>query len=119
MLHHAQAVAQNSATRKGTRGIHRQYGKIRQFPTETLEEWVPVSTDDNLESEIFRTMDTERARQALRMLAAEQQEVLLLRFGEALSLEETSDVMGKSVAAIKSLQFRAVSTLRQILGDMT
>jgi DNA-directed RNA polymerase specialized sigma24 family protein len=32
-----------------------------------------------------------------------------------LSLRETADIMGKSVSAIKSLQFRAIDTLRSIL----
>jgi RNA polymerase sigma-70 factor (ECF subfamily) len=52
------------------------------------------------------------------MLNPDQQEVLVLRFGQALSLEETADVMSKSVAAIKSLQLRAVNALRQILSEM-
>jgi DNA-directed RNA polymerase specialized sigma24 family protein len=43
---------------------------------------------------------------------------LLLRFGETLSLQETADIMGKSTGAIKSLQFRATNTLRNILGEM-
>jgi RNA polymerase sigma-70 factor (ECF subfamily) len=43
---------------------------------------------------------------------------LILRFGEGLSLQDTADVMGKNTGAVKSLQFRAVNTLRQILGDM-
>lgn len=66
----------------------------------------------------MRTLDIERARQALRMLAAEQQEVLILRFGQLLSLQETADVMNKTISAVKSLQFRAVDTLRRILGEM-
>jgi len=41
--------------------------------------------------------------------------VLILRFGQRLSLKETADIMDKSISAIKSLQFRAVDTLRQIL----
>jgi DNA-directed RNA polymerase specialized sigma24 family protein len=41
--------------------------------------------------------------------------VLILRFGQRLSLQETADIMGKNVSAIKSLQFRAVDTLRSIL----
>jgi RNA polymerase sigma-70 factor, ECF subfamily len=43
---------------------------------------------------------------------------LVLRFGQALSLQETADIMGKSISAIKSLQFRAVDTLKRILGEV-
>jgi RNA polymerase sigma-70 factor (ECF subfamily) len=98
--------------------VHRHYGNVRQFPTETLEEWLPVSSGDDLEVDFIRSTNIERARQALRMLVSEQQEVLILRFGEGLSLQETADIMGKSTSAIKSLQFRAVEALRRILGEM-
>jgi RNA polymerase sigma-70 factor (ECF subfamily) len=63
-------------------------------------------------------MDSEQARRALKMLADEQQEVLILRFGQGLSLQETADIMGKQVGAVKSLQFRAVNTLRQVLSQV-
>jgi len=67
--------------------------------------------------QFFRALDIERVRRALRMLADDQQEVLLLRFSQMLNLQETADIMGRNVGAIKSLQFRAVNTLRQILGE--
>lgn len=115
----------NSAPRQSLRGwlfrvarneIHDHYGKMKQFPTTTLDEWLP--SDDNPELQAMEILDTERARQAIRMLADDQQEVLILRFGQGLSLQETADIMDRKVGAIKSLQFRAVDTLRQILGQV-
>ncbi len=94
--------------------LHDHYG--REIPTETLNEWVPAA-ESGPEAQFIQMFTLERVRQALRMLGAEQQEVLVLRFGQALSLQETADVMGKSVSAIKSLQFRAVNTLRDILTE--
>lgn len=99
-------------------GINTHYGKVKQFPTTTLDEWFPTSTDDDPEIRVIRSMNAEKTQRALRMLAPDQQEVLILRFGQALNLQETADIMGKSVSAIKSLQFRAVNTLRHILGEM-
>lgn len=96
--------------------IYAHFGKVKQFPTETLEEWLP-SGDEDAEARVIRSLSTDQARRALTMLAPEQQEVLILRFGQALDLQATADVMGKSVSAIKSLQFRAVQTLRGILGE--
>jgi RNA polymerase sigma-70 factor (ECF subfamily) len=84
----------------------------------TLDDWIPEPTDNDPEVQFMRSVDIERARQAIRMLAADQQEVLILRFGQMLSLQETADVMGKSTSAIKSLQFRAVNTLRSILDGI-
>lgn len=94
------------------------FGKMRQYPVTSLEEWIPSSSDNDPEVQFIRSMNLERARKALRALNAEQQEVLILRFGQKLDLQETADIMGKSVSAIKSLQFRAVNTLRQLLGDL-
>ncbi|MFN8372395.1 MAG: RNA polymerase sigma factor [Anaerolineae bacterium] len=98
--------------------VYDHYGKRKQFPTETLEEWVPAASDSNPENEFMRTVNLEKARRALQMLAADQQEVLILRFGQALNLQETADIMALSVSAVKSLQFRAVTKLRQLLDRM-
>jgi RNA polymerase sigma-70 factor, ECF subfamily len=97
--------------------VHDHYGKARKITTEALEEWMPDDDQPELEVQFIRSLDIQRARQALQQLSGEQQEVLLLRFGQSLSLQETADIMGKQIGAIKSLQFRAVTALRNILGD--
>lgn len=113
-----------SAPRKNLRGwlftvarnqIATDYGKRQQLPLSDLEEWMPAAPESNPEIRAGDVIELERVRHALRMLAAEHQEVLILRFGQRLSLKETSDIMGKSVSAIKSLQWRALDTLRSIL----
>ena len=93
------------------------FGKMRQYPSISLEDWIPASSDHDPEVQFIRSLNLDRARKALRKLNAEQQEVLILRFGQKLDLQQTADIMGKSVSAIKSLQFRAVNTPRQLLGD--
>lgn len=98
--------------------LHRHYGRGSRLRTTVLEEWVPAPSDDEPEMRFIAALDVERARQAIRMLNDDQQEVLILRFGQALSLQETADIMDKSVSAVKSLQFRAVDTLRRILGEL-
>jgi RNA polymerase sigma-70 factor (ECF subfamily) len=98
--------------------LYQHYGRTKRLTSETLDEWVPASTETDPETQYLRGVDRERTRQAIRMLAEDQQEVVILRFGQSLSLQETADIMGKSVSAIKSLQFRAVNTLRNILGQM-
>ena len=98
--------------------VNPHYGKIRQFPMIALDDWLqePDRDTDDLETQFIRSITAERTRQALKTLAQDQQEVLILRFAEALDLQTTADVMGKSVSAIKSLQFRAIDTLRRILA---
>lgn len=122
-----EALRGRNAPRRSLRGwlfqvarneLYRHIGKDRRYPSETLEEWIPASDDNQPEVQYIRSLHIESARAALRLLTAEQQEVLILRFGQALSLEETAEVMGKNIGAIKSLQSRAVNTLRQVLSEM-
>src|SRR3990172_8955310 len=75
---------------------------------------IPYGVDH--EAQLISNMDAEQVRRLIRRLAIDQQEVLILRFGQVLSLQATADAMGKSVEAVKSLQFRAISTLRQKFG---
>lgn len=95
--------------------IAQHYGEKQHLSLTNMEEWLPASSITNPETQVMETAGIERVRQAVRMLKAEHQEVLILRFGQVLSLQETADIMGKSISAIKSLQFRALDTLRQIL----
>lgn len=86
-------------------------------PLGDVEDWMPAAPESNPEIAFSEAFDIQRVRRALHLLTADHQEVLHLRFGQRLSLQETADLMGKSVGAIKSLQFRAVETLRGILSD--
>ena len=54
---------------------------------------------------------------AVAQLTDEQQQVVVLRFFEGLSLAETAEATGRNAGAIKSLQHRALERLRIILGD--
>ena len=98
-------------------GIADHHGREKRMTMTTLSEWIAEGGDD-LELQFMRSLDTQRARQSLAQLTSEQQDVLLLRFGQGLSLQETAEIMGKNVNTIKQLQFRAVSALRRILGEM-
>lgn len=53
---------------------------------------------------------------AFRKLTFEQQQVLVSRFIEGFSLAETAEAMGKNENAIKALEFRALKSVRRILG---
>jgi len=54
-------------------------------------------------------------RKMLDFLTDEQKEVIILRFIEGNTNEEVAKIMNKSVGAIKALQFRALTVLREIL----
>jgi RNA polymerase sigma-70 factor (ECF subfamily) len=48
-------------------------------------------------------------------LTQDQRDVISLRFGAGLSLAETAQFMGKTIGAIKALQFRALQALARNL----
>lgn len=98
--------------------IYDQYGHDKELPVETIDQWLASEPNTDPEVQAIHAIQIERARQAIGMLPAAQQEVLLLRFDQQLSLQETADIMDKQVNAIKALQFRAVNTLRQILLNL-
>jgi RNA polymerase sigma-70 factor (ECF subfamily) len=60
---------------------------------------------------------TKRVEALIEALAPDQRDVLLLRIVADLSLEQTADVLGKSVGAVKSLQHRGLAALRPIIGQ--
>ena len=55
--------------------------------------------------------------QALGELPDTQREVIVLRYGLSLSLEETAAALGRSAGAVKQLQLRALAALRAVLGN--
>jgi RNA polymerase sigma-70 factor (ECF subfamily) len=98
--------------------LYDHHGVGKAYTEEALEEWVPASREDtDPEIRLLQMADAARVRQALQRLSSDQQEVLVLRFAQSLSVEETADLMGKNVNTVKSLQFRAVNSLRQMLGS--
>lgn len=59
--------------------------------------------------------EQERVRRALSRLTPEQRQVVALKFLEGWTNEEVALAIGKPVGAIKSLQHRAIASLRRML----
>ncbi len=54
---------------------------------------------------------------AMARLTEEQHEFVTLKFVQGLSNAEIAEVTGRKPGAIRALQFRALSTLRELLGE--
>jgi RNA polymerase sigma-70 factor, ECF subfamily len=57
----------------------------------------------------------EDLRAAIRELADDQQQVLILRFFQDLAATQVADIMGKTLGAVQALQLRALASLEQVL----
>jgi RNA polymerase sigma-70 factor (ECF subfamily) len=65
------------------------------------------------ESAYQQTAEEELVREAILKLREEQRQVIILRFIEDLDYREVSEIIGKSVAAIRVIQHRALNSLRK------
>ena len=61
--------------------------------------------------------EQERVRSAILRLSPEQQQVIALRFLEEMSHEDTAAMLGKTTEATRALQYRALASLRHMLGE--
>lgn len=84
-----------------------------------LDEAVQVNPiSDAIDANLLRKQMAQALHHAIAQLIPSQQQVVLLRFIEDKSLEETALLMDKKANAIKALQHRALKTLAQILTKM-
>lgn len=72
---------------------------------------------DSAEQTAISGLGTDRARQLIDALPSEQRDVMLLRIIGDLTLQQTADVLGKRVGAVKAAQHRACIRLRELLGE--
>jgi RNA polymerase sigma factor (sigma-70 family) len=73
------------------------------------------STGD-VEDDAFAVLGSDRVRELLEVLSADQRAVVLLRVVADLSVEEVARILGKREGAIKALQHRAMGALRRHLA---
>jgi RNA polymerase sigma-70 factor (ECF subfamily) len=84
---------------------------------ENLEDHADLPDHQSTEGSVDRSLTMSEIRWAMTRLTPDQQHVLALRFSQDLSLEETAGIIGKSVNAVKVLQFRALAAMRRQLEE--
>lgn len=57
----------------------------------------------------------EELKQSMQSLTEEQSQIIALKFIEGYDNEKISQITGKSIGAIKALQFRAILALKEVL----
>lgn len=87
-------------------------------PLASYEDALAHATDAPGPDELATTGDdVRRLRSAIAQLTSLQQEVIVLRFIEGRSTKETAVVTGKRESTIRGIQMRALTALRELLGD--
>ena len=84
-------------------------------PTEEIVEAHLEQAGDTTEAAALAGLDQRALLEAVRLLSPEQQESIVLRFFQGLSLAETAEVMGRNAGAVKALQHRAMQRLHILL----
>lgn len=84
----------------------------------TTADILDSSADDRgPEHEVVQEDTAAELMRCVAMLGRDQQECIVLRFMQGLSVSETAAVMGRNEGAIKALQHRAVRRLGQLLPE--
>ena len=78
---------------------------------------VTIARNSTPESDVLTNLTNETLLTAVKKLGPEQQECVVLRFWQGLSVNETALAMGKNDGAIKALQYRAMRSLARLLPE--
>jgi RNA polymerase sigma-70 factor (sigma-E family) len=103
-------------SRRVVLNLVRDRWRVRQRQAETLSADVAhlVSVPDAAEA----TLDRQLLLRACRLLPLHQRAVLVLRFWEDRSIEETAAMLGCSAGTVKSQTHRALARLRDALAGV-
>jgi RNA polymerase sigma-70 factor (ECF subfamily) len=83
---------------------------------------LPESIEDNdtlgsPEQSCTLKSESEQVWQKVRLLPMDQRQVIVMRFMDDLPYATVAQVLGKSVGAVRVIQFRALANLRNMLRD--
>jgi RNA polymerase sigma-70 factor (ECF subfamily) len=74
---------------------------------------VDPRTSRSAEDEGLESVQSERVRAAMDLLAPDQRDVLVLRILSDLTVEQVAEILGKSEGAVKQLQRRGLEAMRR------
>lgn len=122
-----QAVAQGAAPTTSVRAwLYRTAHNVvvDHYRRQAIRKYVPLSglhVDPGPGPALLaeQRIQAEQARTALQSLTEDQQQVVALRFLEGLSLQETAEIVERSIAAVKALQHRGLAAMQRCLSEST
>jgi RNA polymerase sigma-70 factor (ECF subfamily) len=99
--------------RNGLIDLHRRRQRRREVDLKEL----PIDTRMGPQELAERALDRGQIQIALKYLTESQRQVIVLRFIEGFDNASVADILGRSEGAVKSLQHRALISLRSIMSD--
>lgn len=88
-------------------------------PVESLEvAMTQTQPEQNPVRQVERQMTSDTLLETLETLVPEQRQVIILRFLVGLSLQETADVMERTLSAVKATQHRGLKIMRATLAQI-
>jgi RNA polymerase sigma-70 factor, ECF subfamily len=95
---------------------HFKAGRTRlEYATEDMSPHDEAT--DGPESSVLASIANDTLLGALKRIPHEQQECLIMRFLQGLSIAETAKILGRSDGAVKQLQLRGVRNLAKLLPE--
>ena len=95
---------------------HYKSGRTR-LETATEDMGVHDSTTEGPEDSVLTSLTNEALLEALGELPKEQQECLIMRFLQGMSIAETAGILGRTDGAVKQLQLRGVRNLAKLMPE--
>ena len=95
---------------------HFKAGRTRLEQT-TEDMGVHDATAEGPETAVMASLTNESLLMSLQQLPKEQQECLIMRFLQGMSIAETAQVLGRSEGAVKQLQLRGVRNLAKLVPE--
>jgi RNA polymerase sigma-70 factor (ECF subfamily) len=81
----------------------------------SLDEAFSLNDGTDTHLTVETSLEQDRVRAALRLLTPDQRQVIVLKFLEGWSNKEVAEAMKKNEGSVKSLQHRALASLKRIL----
>lgn len=95
------------------------FRKKYRAPQTAVDEWLP-STEAGPDQVVETKLMNQKLQAAVTKLTEDQRQVIALRFGYEMPIDDVAQTLGKSAGAVKMLQSRAISALTRILqGEAT
>jgi RNA polymerase sigma-70 factor (ECF subfamily) len=115
---HGEATFQAWLFRIARNLIADHYRAIKRRPQVSLERWLdaePASEPGREDAQLASLLTRDELQAGLNTLTDEQRQVVLLHVIEGWELPQVAQLLDRSVASVKSLYYRGVSSLKRVL----